>query len=86
MFGMITPFIVMFGIMYLLVIRPQQKKTREQQELLSTLKQGDEVVTQSGILGTIYGITEKVVTLEVDKNVHVRVLRSQVAQIVKGSI
>lgn len=84
--GMALPFIVMLGIMYFLMIRPQQKKLKEHQTLVSSLKTGDEVVTTAGIIGTIAGISEKVVTLEVSKNVQLKVLRSQVNQIVKGQI
>src|SRR6478735_3250040 len=69
--GMAMPFIMIFGVMYFLMIRPQQKKMKEQQEMLGALKQGDEVVTTSGMLGTVTGITDKVVTLEVDKDVRV---------------
>ena len=84
--GMALPFIVMLGIMYFLMIRPQQKKLKEHQTLVSSLKTGDEVVTTSGIIGTIAGINEKVVTLEVSKNVQFKILRSQVNQVVKGQI
>jgi len=84
--SMALPFIVMLGVMYFLMIRPQQKRAKEHQNLMSTLKTGDEVVTSAGIIGTIAGMTEKVVTLEVSKNVQLKVLRSQVNQIVKGQI
>ena len=84
--GMIFPFIVMFGIMYFLMIRPQQKKMKEQQSLLSALKHGDEVLTSSGILGKVTGITDKVVTLEIDSNVRVKMLKSQVSQVLKGGV
>ena len=53
--SMLLPFAAMFGVVYFLMIRPQQKKMKEQQEMLTQLKQGDEVVTTSGILGTIRG-------------------------------
>ena len=84
--GMAMPFVIMLGILYFLMIRPQQKKMKEHQNLVSSLKDGDEVVTSSGILGTIAGMSEKVVTLEVSKNVQIKVLRSQVNQVVKGQI
>ncbi len=84
--GMAMPFIMIFGVMYFLMIRPQQKKMKEQQEMLGGLKQGDEVVTTSGMLGTVTGITDKVVTLEVDKDVRVKMLKSQVSQVVKGQL
>lgn len=81
-----VPFILMFGVLYLLVLRPQQKKIREQQDMIAALKQGDEVITASGILGKVRGITEKLVTLEIADNVKVRVLKSQISQVLKGSL
>ena len=54
--------------------------------MLSALKDGDEVITTSGIIGTIQGMNDKVVTLEVAKNVQFKILKSQVNQVVKGSI
>ena len=84
--GMALPFVIMLGVMYFLMIRPQQKKMKEHQGMLSALKNGDEVITSSGILGTVQGMSEKVVTLEVSKNVQIKILKSQVNQVVKGPI
>jgi preprotein translocase subunit YajC len=78
--------VVMLGVMYFLMIRPQQKRMKKQQELHKGLQSGDEVVTNAGIIGTITGITDKVVTLEISRNVQMKVLRSQVNQVVKGTI
>jgi len=86
MMGMALPFIVMLGIMYFLMIRPQQKRMKQHQSLLSELKNGDEVVTNAGIIGTIAGMSDKVITLEIAKNVQMKVLKSQVNQVVKGSV
>ncbi len=77
---------VMFGVMYFMAIRPQQKKAKEHQNLLSGLKSGDEVITNSGIIGTITGMSEKVVNLEISKNVQIKVLKSQVGQVIKGNL
>jgi preprotein translocase subunit YajC len=82
----LMPMVAMFGVIYFLMIRPQQKKMKEQQEMLTSLKHGDEIVTSSGILGKITGITEKVVTVEVADNVKVKMLKSQVSQVVQGSV
>ena len=68
------PFILMFAVLYFLILRPQQKKMKEQQEMLSSLKHGDEIVTASGILGKVTGITDKVVTVEVADNVRVKMM------------
>jgi preprotein translocase subunit YajC len=86
LFGMALPFVIMLGVMYFLMIRPQQKKMKEHQGMISALKAGDEVITSSGILGTVQGMSEKVVTLEVSKNVQIKILKSQVNQVVKGPI
>ncbi len=81
-----APLILMFAVLYFLILRPQQKKLKEQQAMVSALKHGDEIVTASGILGTVTGITDKVVTLEVADNVRVKMMKSQVSQVVKGSL
>jgi len=69
------PLILIFGVFYFLLIRPQQKKAKEHQQLLANLKKGDLVVTSGGIQGKITGLTDKVVTLEVAENVRVKVSR-----------
>jgi preprotein translocase subunit YajC len=84
--SMMVPFLLMFGVVYFLMIRPQQKKVKEQQDMLSQLKHGDEVLTASGILGKVTGIAEKVVTVEIADDVRVKMLKSQISQVVKGQI
>ncbi len=73
------PFIVVFFIFYFLMIRPQKKRLQEEQSMLNALAKGDEVFTKSGLLGTIAGMTEKIVTLEVDAGVKLKVLRGHIA-------
>lgn len=82
----LVPFMAMFAVIYFLMIRPQQKRMREQQQMLSALKHGDEVLTSSGILGKITGITDKVVTLEIADNVRIKMLKTQISQVIKGQI
>lgn len=84
--SMLVPFVAMFAVVYFMMIRPQQKKMKEQQDMLAALKQGDEVLTSSGILGKVAGITDKVVTVEVAEDVKIKMLKSQITQIVKGQI
>jgi preprotein translocase subunit YajC len=74
-----VPLIFVFVVMYLLVFRPQAKKQKEHQTFVSALKRGDEVLTASGILGTIEGLTEQFVTLEIAPDVRIKVLRGQIA-------
>jgi preprotein translocase subunit YajC len=83
-FMSLAPLGMMLVVVYFMIIRPQQKKLKEHQAELDKLKNGDEVVTQAGIFGTITTISDKVVTLEVDKNVRIRVLKGQIATVVKG--
>jgi preprotein translocase subunit YajC len=84
--AMLVPFIAMFGIMYFLMIRPQQKRMKEQQNMLSQLKEGDEVLTASGILGTVKNIAERMVTIEIDRDVKMKVLKTQVATVLKNGL
>jgi len=81
-FGLGNPLfmmILMFAVIYFMLIRPQQKRQKEQQTLRDALKRGDKVVTSGGIYGTISGIDDQVVSLEVDKGVRIRILRTQIA-------
>lgn len=64
-FGLLVPLLLTFGIFYFLLVRPQQRQTKERKEMLKALKKGDEVVTAGGLHGKIMGITDKLVTLEV---------------------
>src|SRR6266567_7723963 len=77
----LLPFILIFVIMYFMVIRPQQKKTKEHQELLNKLKKNDEVMTSGGIYGKVVDLKETVVTLEVAPNVRIRVHRPQISAV-----
>lgn len=72
------PFIIMIGVFYFLIIRPQAKRQRESQNFLSQLKRGDEIVTTSGILGRIEGLTERFATLEIADGVRIKILRSHI--------
>lgn len=77
------PFILIGLIFYFLLIRPQQKKFKHQQNFLSKLKRGDEVITSSGIFGRIEGLTDQFVILEVADSVRIRVLKSKIASFIK---
>lgn len=68
----------LFAIMYFVLIRPQQKQAKEQQTMVAALKKGDDVITSSGILGKIFAVDEKVVTLEVGSGMKLRMLKSSV--------
>jgi preprotein translocase subunit YajC len=75
-FGMM---IIIFGIIYMLIMRPQQKKQKELQELLRNLQKGDKVLTQSGIYGTIAQLDEKNIVLQVADKVQIKITRWSIA-------
>ena len=78
-----APFVIIFLIFYFLMIRPQKKKLQEEQSMLSALGKGDEIYTKSGLIGTITGMTDKVVTLEVADGVKLKVLRAHIGGLAK---
>ena len=80
----LIPFALIFVIMYFMVIRPQQKKGKEHQEMLNKLKKNDEVMTSGGIYGKVIDLKETVVTLEVAPNVRIRVHRPQISAVLTG--
>jgi preprotein translocase subunit YajC len=78
------PLVIVFVIFYFLMIRPQKKKFEEEQALLGKLAKGDQVYTKSGFIGTIFGINDKIVDLEVAEGVKMKVLKSQIAGLAKS--
>ena len=80
------PFIFIFIIFYIFLIRPQQKKAKVHQDFVGALKKGDSILTNGGILGTIEGLTDQFVTLEVSDGVRLRVLRSQISSPLKSVV
>ena len=75
----LLPLILMFLVFYFLLIRPQQKRTKQHKEFLNSLKKGDEVITSGGLFGRVTGITESVVTLEVADKVRIKVQRGNIS-------
>ena len=58
-FGQLVPLILIFGIMYFLLIRPQQKKAKEHQAMVKALRRGDQVITQGGLIGKVSKVKEE---------------------------
>ena len=79
----LLPLILIFGVMYFLMIRPQMKQQKELEQMQSKLKKNDEVVTSGGIHGTIVNVKEGVVTLRVDDNVRMDVDKNCIGRLVK---
>lgn len=84
--GMIAqffPLILIFGIFYFLIIRPQQKQQKEKQNMINNLKRGDEVVSAGGIFGKVVELHDSFVILQIANNVNIKIERSQINNLVK---
>jgi preprotein translocase subunit YajC len=82
--GSFVPFIFIFIIMYFVLLRPQMRRQKEQQRLVSTLKTGDRVVTNAGIHGLISNVKETTVIVKVADNVKIEMEKSAVANVLKA--
>lgn len=79
----LVPIILIFGVFYFLIILPSQRKEKKQREaLFSALKKNDEVVTAGGIIGVVQSIKDDEVTIRIDENAKMRVLKSSIARII----
>ena len=83
--GQFLIFIPILGIMYFLMIRPQQQKQKQQAEMLKRLKVGDKVRTVGGVLGTIKYVSEQTVKLEVAPNMVIEFLRGAVDKVMEDT-
>ena len=84
--GLLFP-LVLLGVMYFLMIRPQMKRQKEHRAMLDKLARGDEVITNGGIAGTVTDIGDNFVTVEVASNVQLRVQRGAIANVLpKGTL
>jgi preprotein translocase subunit YajC len=81
-FSQFIPLILIFGIMYFLLIRPQQQKLKEHKKMVESLRRGDQVVTQGGLIGKVAKVKDdNEVEVELAEGVKVRVVRSTIAQV-----
>jgi preprotein translocase subunit YajC len=83
--GAFVPFILIFVIMYFVLLRPQQRRQKEQQRLVSALKTGDRVVTNAGIHGLISNVKDTTVIVKVADNVKIEMEKSAVTTVLKTS-
>lgn len=79
----LVPLVLVFGIMYFLLIRPQQRKLKEHQALVAALRRGDQVVTGGGLIGRVTKVkdNENEVEVELAPGVNVRVVRSTITSV-----
>ncbi|MCX6149683.1 MAG: preprotein translocase subunit YajC [Ignavibacteriales bacterium] len=85
--GSMVSTLIMFGaifaIFYFMIIRPQQKRAKEREKMLSNIQKGDKVVTSSGIHGTVIGLEDKTYLIQVSDNVKIKFEKSAIASVVK---
>lgn len=81
-FAQFVPLILIFAIMYFLLIRPQQKKVKEHQAMVSALRRGDQVVTQGGVIGKVTKVKDdNEIELEIAEGVKIRVVQNTIAAV-----
>lgn len=76
-------FAAIFFIFYFMIIRPQQKRAKEREKLLASIQKGDKVILSSGLYGTVAGLDEKTVLIDVGNNVKMKFERSAIVTILK---
>ena len=82
----ILPWLLIFVIFYMLMIRPQQKRMKEHQATIAAVKKGDEVVTGGGIRGRVTKVTDDEAEVEIAQGVRIRVVKGTLSQVIaKGS-
>ncbi len=77
----LLPFVLVFGIFYLLIILPQRKKQKKHQDMVNALKAGDRIITTGGIFGTVMGVQPDRIELKVSANVKIDITKSAVGAI-----
>lgn len=86
--GMISTLIMfgaIFAIFYFMIIRPQQKRAKDQKAMLEAIQKGDKVVLTGGMHGTIAGLEDKTVLVDVGNNIKIKFERTAIALVVKDS-
>lgn len=81
--SMLVPLLLMFAVFYFLLIRPQQKRQKEHQRMVSELKKGDKVITSGGIHGVISAVKDQTITVKVADNVKLEISRGNVSGVDK---
>ena len=80
--GAFLPLILIFGVFYILLIRPQQKKVKQHSEMLKNLRRGDKIITSGGIIGTINKVADnRELNVEVSENVEIKIAPGMVADL-----
>ena len=78
------PLVFLFGVFYFLILRPQQKKQKEHEQLLAKLDKNDEVVTSGGVHATVVSVGDKTVILRIADNVKIEIEKGSIQTVVKS--
>jgi preprotein translocase subunit YajC len=81
----IAPWVLIFVIFYLLMIRPQQRRVKEHQSAIASVKKGDEVITGGGIRGRVTKVTDDEAEVEIAQGVKIRVIKSTISHVLSGN-
>ncbi len=79
-FSAILPFVAIFALFYFLIIRPQQRQSRERKKMLAEVKRGDTIVTTGGIYGRVINVDGDDITVEIAKGINIKMVRSGISE------
>jgi preprotein translocase subunit YajC len=79
--SLIIPTMLIIGIMYFLMIRPQQKRLKEHQAMVAAIRRGDTIVTSGGIIGKVAKVEDQELQVEIAEGVKIKILRSTVSEV-----
>lgn len=79
-FSAILPFVAIFALFYFLIIRPQQRQSRERKKMLAEVKRGDSIITTGGIRGRVINVDGDDITVEIAKGINIKMVRSGISE------
>lgn len=78
----LIPFVLILGVMYLFLIRPQQKKMKQHQEMVSSIRRGDRILTAGGLIGVIHKVSNNdELIIELEEGIRVRLIKTAITQV-----
>ncbi len=76
------PFVLIFGLFYFLILRPQRKQSKQKEDMMKNIKRGDKVITAGGIHGRVVNTEEELLTVEISKGVNVQISRANISAVI----
>ena len=78
--GQLLPFVFLIAIMYFIIIRPQQQQAKTHAQMLESLKKGDKIVTNGGLIAVVYKVEEEFLSIKLNDNVIVKITKDAIAR------